>query len=277
MTISKAGSSNVRWRTVALPTEHGSWAFVGEPILLGMLLAPTWSGLALCIAVFAAFLLRQPLNIYLKDLRHHRHVPRTIVARQFVLTYGSILMVAGGILLFSSPKLHMLLPLMFAVPLFVIQLIADFQNQSRSLTTELSSSLAVGAIAPALVLMNGWLLLPAFGLWLTLGVKAITAILYVRARLRLERNKPVYRAWAVISHAVGVALLVMATAFAIVPWTVPAAMIILFIRAAVGLSALRKVRPPKIIGFQEIGYGLGFVLAIAYGYTGGIPFTFPTL
>lgn len=277
MTISKAGSSNVRWRTVALPTEHGSWAFVGEPILLGMILAPTWGGLALCIAVFAAFLLRQPLNIYLKDMRHHRRVPRTVIARQFVLIYGGILIVAGGILLFSSPRLNVLLPLVLAVPLFVIQLIADLQNRSRSLTAELASSLAVGAIAPALVLMNGWLLLPAFGLWLALGVKAITAVLYVRARLRLERNRPAYRAWAVISHTVGMALLVIATAFAIVPWTVPVVMTLLLIRATIGLSALRKVRPPKIIGLQEIGYGLGFVLAIAYGYTGGLPITFPTL
>ena len=273
----KTPSSNVRWRSVALPTEHGSWAFVGEPILLGMILAPTWGGLALCIAVFAAFLLRQPLKIYLKDLRHHRRVPRTALARQFILIFGGILIVACAGLWLSSPNPNMLVPLLLALPLFVIQFIADLQNRSRLLTAELASSLAVGAIAPALVLMDGWLFLPAFGLWLALGVKAVTAILYVRARLRLERNMPVHCKWTLMSHIIGVGLLVIATAFAIVPWIVPAAMIVLFLRAAVGLSALRKVRPPKIIGLQEIAYGLGFVLAIAYGYSGNVLINFPSV
>jgi hypothetical protein len=36
-------TANIRWRAVALPTEHGSWSFVGEPILLGLLLAPGWA------------------------------------------------------------------------------------------------------------------------------------------------------------------------------------------------------------------------------------------
>lgn len=156
MSILKAGTSNVRWRSVALPTEHGSWAFVGEPIILGLILAPTWSGLALCIAVFATFLLRQPLKIYLKDVRQHRRVPRTVIARQFILIYGAILIVAGGIFLSSFPELNILLPLLLAVPLFLTQFIADLRNRSRSLTAELASSLAVGAIAPVLVLMDGW-------------------------------------------------------------------------------------------------------------------------
>jgi hypothetical protein len=41
---------------------------------------------------------------------------------------------------------------------------------------------------------------------------------------------------------------------------------ILLMRAMVGLSPLRKDRPPKIIGFQEVGYGIGFVLLVAAGY-----------
>lgn len=265
MTTLKARSNNVRWRSVVLPTEHGSWAFVGEPILLGLILAPTWGGLAFCITVFATFLLRQPLKIYLKDLRYHRRVPRTRVARRFVLLLSSILIIACGGLYLTSPNPNMLLPLLLALPLIVIQFIADLQNINRSLFAELASSLAMGAVASALVLMDGWFLLPAFGLWLALGVKAITAVLYVRARLRLERNMPAHSKLAVIFHIIGLLLFVLAAFFSIVPWTVPAAMIILLLRAVIGLSSLRKVRSPKIIGMQEIAYGLGFVLMIAIG------------
>lgn len=266
MTLSKSHASNVRWRTIVLPTEHGSWAFVSEPIILGMLLAPSWGGLAFCIAVFAAFLLRQPLKIYLKDMKHRRQVPRTAVARQFTFIFSGILIVATISLWLTSPDLRMLVPLFFALPMIAIQFIADLQNNSRSLLAELTSSLATGAVASALVLINGWFFLPAFGLWLALGVKAITSVLYVRARLRLERNQPTYTLFVVISHAVTLGILAIAAFFEVVPWTVPAAMFVLFVRATVGLSSLRKIRQPKSIGLQEIGYGLGYVMMIVTGF-----------
>jgi len=159
---------------------------------------------------------------------------------------------------------------LLGLPLVMIQFIADLRNLNRSLVAELASSLAMGAVASAIVLIDGWLLLPAFGLWLALGVKAVAAVLYVRARLRLERNMPAHSKLAVIFHIIGLILLVVAAFFAIVPWTVPAAMIILLLRAVIGLSSLRKVRPPKIIGMQEIAYGLAFVIAIAIGYSGHV-------
>lgn len=266
MTLSKSRVGNVRWRTIVLPTEHGSWAFVSEPIILGMLLVPSWGGLAFCIAIFAAFLLRQPLKIYLKDVKHHRQVPRTAVARQFSFIFSSILIVASLSLWLTSPDLKMLVPVFFALPLIVIQFIADLRNNSRSLYAELASSFATGAVASALVLIGGWLYLPAFGLWLALGGKAVTSVLYVRARLRLERNQSTYRLFAVTSHAVVLALLTIATLFEVVPWTVPVTMLVLFVRATVGLSSVRKIRQPKEIGIQEIGYGLGYVVMIAIGY-----------
>jgi len=69
VTTSLNRPANVRWRSVALPTEHGGWAFISEPVLLGLLLAPSAGGLALGLAAFAAFLLRQPFKLYAKDIR----------------------------------------------------------------------------------------------------------------------------------------------------------------------------------------------------------------
>jgi hypothetical protein len=69
MNLLTSPSRNVRWQSIALPTEHGGWSFISEPILLGLLLTPSWGGLALAIGAFAAFLLRQPLKIVLKDVR----------------------------------------------------------------------------------------------------------------------------------------------------------------------------------------------------------------
>ena len=35
------------WRVVALPDEHGGWGLTAEPVLLGLLVAPSWAGLAI--------------------------------------------------------------------------------------------------------------------------------------------------------------------------------------------------------------------------------------
>ena len=38
------------WRTVAVPSEHGGWGLTAEPVLLGLLLAFSWSGVAVGVA-----------------------------------------------------------------------------------------------------------------------------------------------------------------------------------------------------------------------------------
>ena len=82
-----ATKNRVRLRTVALPAEHGGWGFIVEPVLLGLLIAPSWSGLALAIASMAVFLMRQPLKVLTLDRRRGRQTARTRAARQFFLLY----------------------------------------------------------------------------------------------------------------------------------------------------------------------------------------------
>ncbi len=259
-------ASTVRWRSVALPTEHGAWAFVSEPLLLGLILAPTLGGISLSFAVLGAFLLRQPLKIYVKDIRNQRIVPRTYAARRFILLYGAVTGIAAIATLLLIPSVDALMPLLFALPLFVLQLTYDFRNQSRSATAEIAGTLATGAFASSIVMMQGWSLLPALGLWLVLAAKAITAVLYVRSRLRLEREKSANVGLAIAAHAGAVILLLVMSATSLTRWTAPLAMAILTVRAALGLSSFRKARPPKIIGMQEIAYGLLFLLVVAFGY-----------
>lgn len=251
---------------MALPTEHGSWSFVGEPILLGLLLAPGWGGLALALAAFGAFLLRQPLRLYVKDVRSGRWAARTPAARNFALLYTALTLAAGAVTLLHLPSVEALLPLLIAIPVFAVQLAQDFANRSRSLIAEISGALAAGALASSIVLMDGWSLLPALGLWLAMAAKAAAAVLYVRARLRLERGKPASVTQAALAHIVGLALLLGAAAKALLPPTAPLAMAVLTGRAVLGLSRWRRARIPKQIGIQEVVYGLGFVLLVAAGY-----------
>lgn len=269
MTATKTRSDNTRWRTVALPTEHGGWSFISEPILLGLLLAPTWGGLTLGIAAFAAFLLRHPLKLYIKDIRAGRLVPRTLTAWRFVLLYGGVMVVATILMLLLMPSLVVLIPLGLSLPLIGVQLWHDIHNRGRSLIAELAGALATGALASSIALLDEWSFAIAIGLWLALAVKGLTAVLYVRSRLRLERNKPDSRFLTLSMHSIGILLLLLAASYALLPWTAPLAMVILSIRAGIGLSHLRKPRPAKVIGIQEMMYGFGFVGLMLLGYSFG--------
>jgi YwiC-like protein len=67
-------------RAVAVLDEHGAWGLTLEPLLLGLLVAPSWPGLALALAAFTAFLVRTPLEVVLVDRWRGRSLPRTPAA-----------------------------------------------------------------------------------------------------------------------------------------------------------------------------------------------------
>ena len=78
-TSSAAGAAHQRStvRSVALAAEHGGWGLTAEPVLLGLLIAPSWAGLALGAAAMTAFVARTPIKIGLGDLRRGRRLDRT--------------------------------------------------------------------------------------------------------------------------------------------------------------------------------------------------------
>lgn len=271
-TVKPHHSAPPRWKSVALPTEHGGWAFIGEPILLGLLIAFTWGGLALGVAALAVFLLRQPLKLLIKDIQHRRSVPRTATARRFVRIYGLTATLAGMLMLWHLPNLLVLLPLALSAPLIAALLWHDVHNESRALVAELAGAVATGSIAASMLLMADKTLPIALGVWLALGVKSLTAVLYVRTRLRLERGQAAGhgRTVAIVAHILGVGVLSGAAALAWGTWGAALAQVILTARAALGLSAWRAPRAAKHIGMQEVGYGLMFILLVAVGNLYGI-------
>ena len=84
----------VNLRPLALPVEHGGWGFVIEPAVLALLVVPSWPGVAIGVAVIAAFLARHPLRLAAGDWAHRRRYPRTIVCELLALGYGAAAIVA---------------------------------------------------------------------------------------------------------------------------------------------------------------------------------------
>jgi hypothetical protein len=263
---SSAQNQRVVIRSVALPSEHGGWGFLLEPILLGLLVAGSVSGILLAISAVGVFLIHQPLKVALKDRLKRRRPVRTIWAERFVVIYGLIALVPFIVLLLTTDRAF-LLPVALAVPFAAVQLYFDSRNQSRRLIPEIGGALALAMIAPAIAVLAGWQLLPALTLWLLLALRAVPSILYVRARLQLERDHPIVPLPVWMSHAAAVGVSIALSITGAAPSSAIIACCVLLIRSVVGLSRYRKPRPAKIIGMQELGYGLLTVILIAVGYT----------
>ena len=90
-----------------------------------------------------------------------------------------------------------------------------------------------------------------------------------RARLRRSRGLPAGRASAWLLHGLGLLLAVACVAAALGPRLAVLAFVVLLGRSVHGLTLARTVRP-QVVGFQEMGYGLGSALAIGLGYALGV-------
>lgn len=262
-----AASPRPKLRPLALPTEHGGWSFILEPIFLGLVVAGTWAGVLLSIAAFATFLIRHPLKLALKDTRRGKSYLRTTWAFRIAKIYGAVACIAGVLALVMTDH-PFLQPLLLAIPLALVQLYFDASNRGRELIPEIFGAVALSSVAPMIALAHGWQLDAAYALWAILIARIITSILYVRARLRLERNEypntrpPQIAHWVGLVVVIGLVMVDLAPALAII------AMFILLARSLYGLSKWRKPAPQaKIIGIQEVIFGILTVLFVGIGYS----------
>ena len=250
-----------RWRSVALPAEHGSWGFVLEPILLGLLVTPMWAGVWLALGAFGLFLLRWPFKVLLVS-RRQRRMRRAALAGRFVGAYTAVSLLgwAFGIWLAGWQPL---VPFLLALPFGLIFLWHDRQNQSRSWQAELAGPVAFGATAAAVAVAGGWAFGLALALWAGLIARAVPSVLYVRARLRLEKKRPFHPRLVWGTHTVALAVMMGFSWAGWLPSTAWIIFLLLAIRAAWGLSAYRRQVSVPLIGVAELGWGLLTVLALA--------------
>jgi len=223
-----APASRPRIRSIALPTEHGGWGFTLEPILLGLLVAPSAAAWELSAAALGIFLARRPVKLVSTD----------IVRRRW-------------------------LPVLVAIPFALIALRADAQSKNRALIPELSGSIAMGATVSAIALGSGWDLGPAFGLWLVLAARDVAAIVLVRGQIRRLKRRQTGTSVIYAVQAACIGVVVVAAVADIVPWLAVVAIALVGVVAVVSLN-----RPPveaRVIGWTQMGVGLMVVLFTAAG------------
>jgi hypothetical protein len=264
---SAAGSrAAVNVRSIALPVQHGGWGFWMEPVLLGLLVAPSLSGVLLGITGLMTLLIHQPLRVAVKDLRKGKRYPRTDVALKFAALYGAILILAALGALLAAPDAIFLIPMLIAAPLGAIQLFYEMRNAGREALAEVTGALLFSALAPAVALL-GLLPLPvALVLWVVQIARTVPSIFYVRARLRLEKGRPTGTSLAIGLHAFGLLVLAALAAAGSLPWLACLGSVILLARAVRGLSTSRRPLAAKSVGFLEIAYGLINAVLAAVGF-----------
>jgi hypothetical protein len=254
----------VRWQSVALPAEHGSWSLVLEPIFLGLLVAPTVAGFFLALAAFCAFLLHQPLKVFWADNRRGRLFARTHLAVRFVALF-TLLTAAFLLAVVGLVGLRPLLPLLLALPLLIIFAVFD-QRPGRHWQAELTAPTAFAAVSATIALAAGWSFPAAFALWGVMIARAVPAVLYVRSRLRLVKGQPPQSKRAITAHLLALLGMLLLVWRELLPLTAILAMLILLLRASFGLSRYRHEVTTKRLGFTEMGFGLITIIVIAIGY-----------
>lgn len=255
----------VPWKPIALPVEHGGWSFLLEPVILGLALAPSSAGSCLAVAALAAFLTRHPLRLVFMDYRKGAHYPRTTHAWRFVFAYAAIAAVALSAALALTPS-SFSFALLAAAPLAVIALALDLFGRGREAVAEITGSVALGASATAIVLAGNGAAEVAWMSWLLQSLRAVTAILYVRARLRHERSGDASSTLTIAAHVLALVGVMGLAAYGRAPGLAAVAFLGLLLRAVLGLKRPAQGIRPQVIGVEEVVWGLATLGLLVFGF-----------
>lgn len=242
---------------VALPTEHGGWSITLEPVVLGLLVAPTGAGFSLGAAAFAAFLARTPLRVVLVDRWRGRRLERTRLALWVLLVELAALVVLVAIAV-ASAEASFWWPLLLAAPLVAVELWYDMRSRSRRLLPELTGAIGIGSVAAAISLAGGQSDAVAAALWVVMAARSIAAIPFVRVQLARFKGQEHHVRHSDFAQVAAVAIALGGRLLGEVPTAAVAAIAAL---AAFEVIAVRlPPRPAAMLGAQQVVLGLTIVL-----------------
>ncbi len=248
--------------SVAIPSEHGGWGLTIEPVLLGLLLAPSTPGALIGLAAVLAFMARTPIKLVLVDRHRDRWLDRSRLAA--VVASAETLAIVG----LSAAATWLAgwswwLPVLVASPLIGTELWYDARSRSRRLVPELFGAVGVAASVASIALAGGAGTRLAAGAWFVLGARAVGSIPFVRAQiLRLRRGELATRSTDIAqlaSATLGAAAVALDTRLAVGCGAVVALALFQTVRARTTPTSARS------LGFTQMGLGFSLVVATAIG------------
>ena len=255
-------------RQIALPSEHGAWGFLLEPLVVSLAIGYSTAGLFLAIMTIGSFLARQPLKVLIIDRLGQKNNERAAAAFKFLVIFGSIA-AAGLAASVYLAGIGPLAPFAVILPLAAVQIYFDGSRKSRGLLPELMGAISISSSAAAILLAGGSTHIEAAAIWMIMIARLIPSIIYVRNRLRLEKGKHHSMTITIAVHAAAIITVSVFAYNGLASLLVVGVMCFLLYRAAIGLSPYRRKMKAMQIGVREVIYGVMTVAAIVIGhYTG---------
>jgi hypothetical protein len=255
-TISEDGTTREVVRLI-LPKEHGSWSLAMEPLVLGMLVAPSAAGGALAIASLAGFFLRRPLKLALSskaDSRKPLAAGCTMALTALAVAALALTAKTGGM-----TNLWLLLPAAAAGIAFAW---FDSQNEAREEAAELFGVIAFGILPAAFAKLAGWNLTESLALATVMLSRSVPTVLFVRTYLRRNKGRAPLRVPALVAAGAGILVNVWLVVAHIAPW--PAVLFsILFAARTFWLLLGHRRFTAKSLGVAELILGTTMVLTLA--------------
>jgi len=264
-TLTLPAKSRIPASSVALPVEHGAWGFLFEPLLAGLLIAPSLAGAALSVFIIGSFLCRGPLKFVLGDALNRKKLPRTAVARRW-LTYFAIIAAVGFVTSIAVANMIAFIPAVLSAPIAVYLVFQDASRKSRESVPELLAALVLGGSITTVLLAAGFGLPLAFAMWLAMAARLIPSVIYVRNRLRLEKGKQYSRTIPFAAHAAALAAVAALYVIGLGSVLTVAVAGLLLVRSTTGLSSYRRRLTAKQTGVREVIYGIIYASSLVAGY-----------
>ena len=246
--MTTAALPRVALRPLAIPNEHGGWGILLEPVVLALAVAPSVAGIALALALIAAFFLRHPLRLAARDLMLTKRYPRTIACAKLAAAYGAAALLFFGVAVAMS-SVAIVIPLVIVSPFLALQFFYDIGNRGRELTPELCGAIAAAGGGAACV-MGGRQEL-ALAVAVLALCRSIPSILYVRSLLRGSSKLP-----GIAAHALAVPAVALTAPLSAV--VVPIA---LLARCVAG--QFRRGLTARRVGVEEVAWGAVTTIALA--------------
>ena len=255
-----------RWKTILLPTEHGTWGFWLEASLLGWLVVPTSLGLLLVLAGLCVLLLHQPWRITLQAIMRKQSTPRTQLAQRFLVLLSLIALCLVLMVGFGHRSFSFLLPAVFAIPITIVQQMFELQHQGRHWIAEVCGAVLFGALASCIAIVGGWDVGVSLVLWGIFAIRAIPSVFYARDRIHINHGKAPQTKLTLLMHGIGVIAAFTLSRLERTPWLVIVGASLLFARAAYGLLIDGKPIKASRLGISEMFVGGVYSLLAVLGY-----------
>jgi len=267
-------------RVVALPQDHGTWAFLWSPFFIGVFVGKHWVPdlWLLLVGLLAGFFLRQPVTVLVKVLSGRR--PRVFL--RYALFWSGVYALIGlaalvALVLRGHAYLLWLLIPGVGVFAWYLGLVARRQER-RQLGVEIVASGALALAAPAAYWMPyrgpqpaGWLL------WLLSWLQSAASIVYAYLRLEqrgweevpslAERFQAGHR--ALMYAGFNVLLAVVLGVSGSIPRWVWLAFAVQFAEVFWGTWHPATKWPPARIGFRQLGVSILFTVVFILAWRAG--------